>query len=63
MKFALVLLFAITSLNSFAHIARADKQGCHNDKKGGTRHCHKFDQNHKMLKDFTLVQMIKFKML
>ncbi|GFM82421.1 hypothetical protein PSCICN_31130 [Pseudomonas cichorii] len=43
MKFTTLLLAAIlaaTSFSAIAHGGRTDKQGCHNDKKAGTRHCH-----------------------
>ncbi|WP_122317747.1 YHYH domain-containing protein [Pseudomonas cichorii] len=43
MKFTTLLLaafLAVTSLSAIAHGGRTDKQGCHNDKKTGTRHCH-----------------------
>jgi hypothetical protein len=37
---ALVAVLVATSVSAFAHGGRTDKQGCHNDKKAGTRHCH-----------------------
>lgn len=36
--FAAVL--ALTSVTASAHGGRTDKEGCHNDRKAGTRHCH-----------------------
>lgn len=29
-----------TSVSAFAHGGRTDKNGCHMDRKAGTRHCH-----------------------
>ncbi|WP_248920482.1 YHYH domain-containing protein [Pseudomonas entomophila] len=43
MKFTSIILAAIlaaTSLSAIAHGGRTDKQGCHYDKKAGSRHCH-----------------------
>lgn len=34
----LALLMAVSTAN--AHSGRTDKNGCHNDTKTGTRHCH-----------------------
>lgn len=36
----LAAVLAATSVSAMAHGGRTDKQGCHNDKKAGTRHCH-----------------------
>lgn len=36
----LAAILAATSVSAIAHGGRTDKQGCHNDKKAGTRHCH-----------------------
>ncbi|MBE9489646.1 MAG: YHYH domain-containing protein [Bacteroidetes bacterium] len=33
------LTFIISSL-SYAHSGRTNKDGCHNDRKAGTYHCH-----------------------
>lgn len=32
--------FTLTSITAYAHGGRTDKNGCHKDKKSGTRHCH-----------------------
>lgn len=40
LTFVLVAVLATTSFSAIAHGGRTDKQGCHNDKKAGTRHCH-----------------------
>ena len=38
---ALAFLMDIGSVTSvFAHGGRADRNGCHMDRKAGTRHCH-----------------------
>lgn len=36
----LAAVLAVTSATAIAHGGRTDKQGCHNDKQAGTRHCH-----------------------
>lgn len=36
----LAAVLAATSVSVIAHGGRTDSQGCHNDKKAGTRHCH-----------------------
>ncbi|WP_354381313.1 YHYH domain-containing protein [Pseudomonas versuta] len=36
----LAAALVITSVSAIAHGVRTNKQGCHNDKKAGTRHCH-----------------------
>lgn len=36
----LTVVLSTTSVSAIAHGGRTDKQGCHNDKKAGTRHCH-----------------------
>ncbi|WP_349815929.1 YHYH domain-containing protein [Curvibacter sp. CHRR-16] len=37
-----IVLFALLLVSSlvFAHSGGTDKDGCHNDRKAGTRHCH-----------------------
>lgn len=36
----LAAILAVASISAIAHGGRTDSQGCHNDKKAGTRHCH-----------------------
>ncbi|AXP04305.1 YHYH domain-containing protein [Pseudomonas fluorescens] len=36
----LAAVLAVASVSANAHGGRTDSQGCHNDKKAGTRHCH-----------------------
>jgi len=38
-KLVLFALLLVSSL-AFAHSGGTDKDGCHNDRKAGTRHCH-----------------------
>lgn len=38
-KLVLISLVLLSSL-AFAHSGGTDKNGCHNDRKAGTRHCH-----------------------
>lgn len=38
-KFILLALVLVSSF-AFAHSGGTDKDGCHNDRKAGTRHCH-----------------------
>lgn len=38
-KIALLILLLVSSL-AFAHSGGTDSDGCHNDRKAGTRHCH-----------------------
>ena len=35
-----LVLFMLASSVSYAHSGRTDKNGCHMDRKTGTRHCH-----------------------
>ncbi|WP_434703042.1 YHYH domain-containing protein [Pseudomonas sp. Z1-12] len=35
----LAAVLAVASVSAIAHGGRTDSQGCHNDKKAGTRHC------------------------
>lgn len=37
---ALVAVMTMTSVMADAHSGRTDKNGCHMDRKKGTRHCH-----------------------
>jgi len=42
-KIAAIIISGIilaTSVSAFAHSGGTDKNGCHNDRKAGTRHCH-----------------------
>jgi len=40
MKKILLLALVLVSSLAFAHSGGTDKDGCHNDRKAGTRHCH-----------------------
>ena len=35
-----VVLLSVSSVAVFAHSGGTDKNGCHMDRKAGTRHCH-----------------------
>jgi len=39
-KMVLVLIAALLCSQAWAHSGRTDKDGCHYDRKNGTRHCH-----------------------
>jgi len=39
-KMALMMLLLIFTATSFAHGGRTDRNGCHNDNKNNSRHCH-----------------------
>ena len=40
MKKLVILALLLASSFAFAHSGGTDKDGCHNDRKAGTRHCH-----------------------
>lgn len=35
-----LIMVMIISTEAFAHSGRTDSNGCHHDRKTGTRHCH-----------------------
>lgn len=39
-KFIILALIASFTTAVYSHGGRTDKNGCHNEKKTGTRHCH-----------------------
>lgn len=39
-KLILTAALITTLVTAYAHGGRTDSEGCHNDKKHGTRHCH-----------------------
>ncbi|WP_415867430.1 YHYH domain-containing protein [Acinetobacter sp. CIP 101966] len=39
-KVILLILITCLATTAYSHGGRTDKNGCHNEKKTGTRHCH-----------------------
>lgn len=39
-KVILLILITCFATTAYSHGGRTDKNGCHNEKKTGTRHCH-----------------------
>lgn len=39
-KVTFILLLSMLSSLSFAHSGRTNSEGCHNDRKNGSYHCH-----------------------
>lgn len=38
--YIITIILAISASMSFAHSGRTNSDGCHNDRKSGTYHCH-----------------------
>ena len=39
-KIAVLFVLSVLATSLYAHGGRTDKNGCHNESKTGTRHCH-----------------------